>query len=247
MTDLCRVHDGKPLSGPESSVKLVYSDGCRDPAYSTLAPASPWRENINALVNNFDFRVFMFEDMQSGDSIVITAKVVACVEEADCRTECFNELDGNGVRRRREVQHLRGKTDGWEQNMELKVTLPDDRKLSSSPDPSECRLFLIVTLATALTFCVLSACIVMFACYRRWSEARKKVKSSSLDNSSIRSNSSAGFKSRPASEGTDQQGMQVSLRPFVSGIVIDCHCRALSTSSPTSPPPPPAPARPPSR
>ena len=173
----CRVHDGKPLNTPDSSVKLVYSDGCRDPAYSTLAPASPWRENINDLVNNFDFRVFMFEDMQSGDSIVITAKVVACVEEADCRTECYSEAEGNGLRRkRREVEEVRGKTDGWEQNMELKVTLPDDRKLSTSPDPSECRLFLIVTLATALTFCVLSACIVMFACYRRWSEARKKLK-----------------------------------------------------------------------
>ena len=114
-TLLCRVHDGKPLNTPDSSVKLVYSDGCRDPAYSTLAPASPWRENINHLVNNFDFRVFMFEDMQSGDSIVITAKVVACVEEADCRTECYSEAEGNGVRRRRrrEVQELRGKTDGW--------------------------------------------------------------------------------------------------------------------------------------
>ena len=56
-------------------MKLVYSDGCRDPAYRTLAPSDPWREDINALVNNFDFRVFMFEDMQSGDSIIITAKV----------------------------------------------------------------------------------------------------------------------------------------------------------------------------
>ena len=56
-------------------MKLVYSDGCRDPAYSTLNPASPWAQDLNTLVNNFDFRVFMFEDMQSGDSIVITAKV----------------------------------------------------------------------------------------------------------------------------------------------------------------------------
>ena len=63
------------MNTPESQVKLVYSDGCRDPAYRTLAPSDPWREDINALVNNFDFRVFMFEDMQSGDSIIITAKV----------------------------------------------------------------------------------------------------------------------------------------------------------------------------
>ena len=78
-----RVHEGKPLNTPESQVKLVYSDGCRDPAYSTLAPASPWRQDVNALVNNFDFRVFMFEDMQSGDSIVITAKVSSPQKHAD--------------------------------------------------------------------------------------------------------------------------------------------------------------------
>ena len=76
------MHDGKPLNTPESQVKLVYSDGCRDPAYRTLAPSSPWSEEVNALVNNFDFRVFMFEDMQSGDSIIITAKVYQVIKEA---------------------------------------------------------------------------------------------------------------------------------------------------------------------
>ena len=76
------MHDGKPLNTPESQVKLVYSDGCRDPAYRTLAPSSPWREEVNALVNNFDFRVFMFEDMQSGDSIIITAKVKNAIQDS---------------------------------------------------------------------------------------------------------------------------------------------------------------------
>ena len=40
------------------------------------------------------------------------------------------------MRRRREVGDL-GKTEGWEENMELRVTLPDDRKISGAPDPSE--------------------------------------------------------------------------------------------------------------
>ena len=61
---------------------------------------------------------------------------MACVEEIDCRTECFPDVEGNGVRRRREVGDL-GKTEGWEENMELRVTLPDDRKISGAPDPSE--------------------------------------------------------------------------------------------------------------
>ena len=138
-------------------------------------------------------------------------QVVACVEESDCLTECFPDVDNNGVRRRREVGDsgpgAGGKTEGWEENMELRVTLPDDRKMSV-PDPSECRLFLIVTLATALTFCLLSACIVVFACYRRFAETRRKNKTGSGDTASIKSNSSAGFKSRTGM-GEDQNGIQV--------------------------------------
>ena len=138
-------------------------------------------------------------------------QVVACVEEVDCQTECFPDVDNNGVRRRREVESgAGGKTEGWEENMELRVTLPDDKKMSGPvPDPSECRLFLIVTLATALTFCLLSACIVVFACYRRFAETRRKNKlGAGRDTASIKSNSSAGFKSRTGA-GEDQNGIQV--------------------------------------
>jgi len=217
-----RIRDGQPLQTPESAVKLVYSDGCRDQAYRTLAPAQPWREDLNPLVNNFDFRVFMFQEMQSGDSIIITAKVVACVEEEDCRIQCVEEIEGNNIRKRREVE-LRGKTEGWEENMELRVTLPDDRKVSASPDASECRLFLIVTLATALTFCVLSACIVLFACFRRWQEGQAKTKV--VDTASIRSNSSAGFKTVSPIKGTSDtgsQGIQAALYfvPYCGGQMV---------------------------
>lgn len=72
------------------------------------------------------------------------------------------------------------------------MTLPDDRKFSVDAD--ECRLFLIVTLATALTFCLLSACIVLYACYRRCRE-HSNTKANTADTASIRSGSSAGFRS----------------------------------------------------
>merc|ERR1719192_2859668 len=90
--------------------------------------------------------------------------------------------------------------------MELRVLLPDDKK-SISPDPSECRMFLIVTLATALTFCLLSACIVLFACYRRWRETPKeKAASGGVDTASIRSGSSAGFKTAEKAAIAAQEG-----------------------------------------
>ena len=79
-----RVHEGVALDGPRDTAELVFGDGCRNTAYAALAPTNPWRDSANTLINNFDFRVFMFQEMVSGDSIMITAKVVACVEKIDC-------------------------------------------------------------------------------------------------------------------------------------------------------------------
>ena len=65
--------------------------------------------------------------MQSGESIIITAKVVTCVAEEDCRIQCVEEIEGNNIRKMREVE-LRGKTKSWEENMDLNVRkrLQDD-------------------------------------------------------------------------------------------------------------------------
>ncbi len=79
-----RVQNGHALEGEKNTAELVFSNGCRNPAYGPLAPFNPWRDANNGLINNFDFRVFMFQEMLSGDSIMISAKVTACVEEIDC-------------------------------------------------------------------------------------------------------------------------------------------------------------------
>ena len=49
-----------------------------------VAPQHPERDASNSLLNNFIFRVFLFQDMEDGDSILISAKVIACVEAIDC-------------------------------------------------------------------------------------------------------------------------------------------------------------------
>ena len=72
-----RVRNGEPMTDERNTARLVYSDGCRNPAYRVLAPVNPWRDGSNGLINNFDFRVFMFQQMESGDAIMITAKVRA--------------------------------------------------------------------------------------------------------------------------------------------------------------------------
>ena len=79
-----RIHNGKALNGESDTAKIVMPNGCRNPSYKALAIRNPSRDASNPLINNFDFRVFMFQSMSSGDSIMISAKVIACVEETDC-------------------------------------------------------------------------------------------------------------------------------------------------------------------
>ena len=86
-----RIHDGKALNGESDTANIVLPSGCRNPSYRALAERNPSRDVANPLINNFDFRVFMFQSMSSGDSIMITAKVIACVEEMDCAPVKFKK------------------------------------------------------------------------------------------------------------------------------------------------------------
>jgi hypothetical protein len=75
------------------------------------------------------------------------------------------------------VGSSKGRTEGWQENLEIRVvSLPTDLTAAATAvkgdSVSECRLYLIVTLATALTFCLLSAAIVVFACIRKAREKR---------------------------------------------------------------------------
>ncbi len=194
--------DGVTMSDAASTARLVLPDGCRNPAYRVLAPRNPWRDDDNRLIVNFDFRAFMFQEMESGDAIVITANVVACVEEIDCAPVRCDDRDaghGYGRRKRRSISgpttnSSSGSTRQWEENLELKIRLPQDLILDGrsgeAPSPtslyqglipgknfteSECKLYLIVTLSVALVFSVLSAFIVLVACIRRFQEVGGKT------------------------------------------------------------------------
>ncbi|XP_037778467.1 uncharacterized protein LOC119575116 isoform X2 [Penaeus monodon] len=94
-----------------SAADLVFADGCRNPTYRLIAREHPKRDPRNPLINNFTFRVFMFQDMEVGDNLMITANVIGCVDAEDCAAvNCEGELGedtlGFGKRKRREVRHF---------------------------------------------------------------------------------------------------------------------------------------------
>ena len=66
-----------------------------------IATQHPQRDSRSSLLNNFNFRVFLFQDMDDGDSIVISARVIACVEAIDCSPvsdESVNILTTNPIK-----------------------------------------------------------------------------------------------------------------------------------------------------
>ena len=91
MTDVAvkRLKKSSGSSGDKSAT-LVLADGCRNPAYKAIAAQHPQRDARSSLLNHFNFRVFLFQDMDDGDSILISARVIACVEAIDCAPVRFS-------------------------------------------------------------------------------------------------------------------------------------------------------------
>ena len=97
----------------------------------------------------------------------------------------YNSTSEGSSQRYRLNDHV-GKTKGWEENLELKIRMPPDlmggplggvavgmsaAQAGKTPlTESECKIYLIITLSVALTFCVLSAVIVLVACFKRYQE-----------------------------------------------------------------------------
>ncbi|KAG1661588.1 hypothetical protein GQR58_021366 [Nymphon striatum] len=81
-----RIYGINQQSAPLSDIAfLVLSDGCRNPTFKAISPYHPWRDDKNPLAVNFLFRAFMFQNMKDGDSIRVTARVIACVRQQDCQ------------------------------------------------------------------------------------------------------------------------------------------------------------------
>jgi len=79
-----RVSSREKRQIPEAAF-LVLSDGCRNPVFRSIAADHPIQDPNDNLVVNFNFRAFMFQDMEDSGTIRITAKVMACVEREDCQ------------------------------------------------------------------------------------------------------------------------------------------------------------------
>jgi len=71
-------------------IQLVNEYGCRNLKFESLAPSNPYQQNNNGLDVNFEFRAFIFENMDiKHDRLRISTKIVACQQLDDCRPVSF--------------------------------------------------------------------------------------------------------------------------------------------------------------
>ncbi|KAK4326518.1 hypothetical protein Pmani_002966 [Petrolisthes manimaculis] len=156
-----------------SAADLVFADGCRNPSYKVIAKNHPKRSPTNPLINNFDFRMFMFQDMLAGDCLVITANVIGCIDDEDCAPANCGSTDdedplGYGRRKRDvgEFSHNKHNTTKWERNLSVRVKVPDGNAHQEFIEAKECQLYLFITLGVAAVFCVSSIIFVTATFFR---------------------------------------------------------------------------------
>ncbi|KAK3930069.1 Cardiolipin synthase [Frankliniella fusca] len=84
------------------AVHLVGADGCSNPEMRAVCPRDQAWLAGEPLSSLLTMRVFMFRGMQDGDQLVLTARVVACLDRADCKLSAGTcEAAARHVRTRR--------------------------------------------------------------------------------------------------------------------------------------------------
>ncbi|GFS70840.1 uncharacterized protein NPIL_323881 [Nephila pilipes] len=151
--------------------QLVFGDGCRNPQYRPIAPFHPQRDPNNPLAVSFVFKAFMFQNMLDGESLRLSAQVVACADLSDCQQTFCNGDIPRGKRKRREFRNTSDaalehpNVKNFTEDFQLMVTLGGFSQtpfVSASPSVSkkqnsifaDCKLILISVSSAAILFCL---------------------------------------------------------------------------------------------
>lgn len=69
-------------SNSQRSLTLVEENGCRSPGIRSIVPAQP--RQITPLDNVLNFRAFLFQDSTRGDDMVLSVRMLGCLNSQDC-------------------------------------------------------------------------------------------------------------------------------------------------------------------
>ncbi|GBN86689.1 hypothetical protein AVEN_59072-1, partial [Araneus ventricosus] len=143
---------------------------CRNPQYRPIAPFHPQRDPNNQLAVSFVFKAFMFQNMLDGETLRLSAQVVACAELSDCQLAFCNGEAPRGKRRRKDVSNspeseTHSNIKNFTEDFKLAVTrggFSQTPFVSASTDIEkkrtsilgDCKLILISVSGAAILFCL---------------------------------------------------------------------------------------------
>ncbi|XP_054718615.1 uncharacterized protein LOC129228012 [Uloborus diversus] len=175
--------DNRPVKVADSAshdlAQLVFSDGCRNPSYRPVAPFHPQRDPKNPLSVSFTFKAFMFQDMLDGESLRLSAQVVACSELADCQQLFCDGQRGLGRRKRNtydnsSVLDISSNVRNFSEDFQLVVSMggysktaiastDTDENLQMNSLSANCKLMLISVSSAALLFSLITTSVAAIA------------------------------------------------------------------------------------
>lgn len=105
-----------------NSLWILDAEGCRNPDIAEISPSDQYR--VAPLESYLIFEAFMFESMKETDEMVVSVKVIGCLEGEDCRLNCPKDP----VRKTRSLQERSFEKDSksinitdWQSDIAFKV------------------------------------------------------------------------------------------------------------------------------
>lgn len=84
-----------------NTVNLVSNNGCLNPSMKSICTVAPQYEP--PLGQRFGFRAVMFQGMKSGEEVVMSIRILGCINRNDCEASHCGSLK-NGGRIRRDIK-----------------------------------------------------------------------------------------------------------------------------------------------
>ncbi|XP_046410190.1 uncharacterized protein LOC124174771 [Neodiprion fabricii] len=120
-----------------NSLWILDAEGCRNPEIPEISPSGQYR--VAPLESYLVFQAFMFENMKETDEMVVSVKVMGCLEGEDCSLNCPKEH----TRRARSPTGLdtdaKANVTDWQSDIAFKVVkrAPENDSRTYRPDDAQ--------------------------------------------------------------------------------------------------------------
>lgn len=146
-----------------NTVSLVSNNGCVNPSMKSVCTIPPLYEP--PLGQRFGFRAVMFQGMKSGDEVVMSIRIMGCINRRDCEQGQCNFVKG-GTRRKR--SHTDKDEDHFEvTKISFRVADPQERDREAKEEESRSLILTWSCIGIGLGFIGLVIFVVMIVVHMR--------------------------------------------------------------------------------